>query len=274
MTKVTTLTEAIHKIPNGSTVAIGGNVLHRAPMALVRELARQEKQNLALVKTAGAMDIDLLCFAGCASSVDAGFISYETKFGLANHYRKGVQDGQIKGNEHACYTVISALRAAQAGIPFMPVAGLTSSDLIQQCDYFSIINDPFSGKLVTVVQAIAPDFALLHVHKADTHGNAIITQPCFEDALIARASGHVIVTAEEVVSPERMRYESNQVNIPSVLVDAVVPLPSGARPCSCWPLYDIAEREIQAFKELRVQADLRSWLKQYERNDYAQRGGY
>ncbi len=271
MSKIKTLTQAVSEITDGSSLAIGGNVLHRAPMALVRELARQERRELAIIKTAGAMDVDLLCFAGCAKSVDAGFISYESRFGLANHYRKAVQEGRIQGNEHACYTVISALRAASAGIPFMPVKGLTAGDLIAANDYFEVINDPFSQDTVTVVKALVPDFAILHVHKADELGNAIIEQPVFDDALIARAAKKVIITAEEIISPQRMRREASRVNIPGLLVHSVVPLSGGAKPCSCPAAYDIAERDIESFKALNVPADLLDWLRGYEAADY--RGG-
>ena len=48
-------------VDNGEFLAVGGNVLHRAPMAFVRELVREEKEGLRLIKTAGAMDMDLLC---------------------------------------------------------------------------------------------------------------------------------------------------------------------------------------------------------------------
>lgn len=271
MSKIKTLQQAGSEITAGSSIAIGGNVLHRAPMALVRELARQELRDLSIIKTAGAMDVDLLCFAGCAKSVDAGFISYESRFGLANHYRKAVQDGIVAGNEHACYTVISALRAASAGIPFMPVKGLTQSDLIAANDYFTVINDPFSQNTVTVVKALVPDFAILHVHKADELGNAIIEPPVFDDALIARAAKKVIITAEEIVSAQRMRRESASVNIPGLLVHSVVPLSGGAKPCSCPGAYDISERDVESFRELKVVADLLDWLRGYEAADY--RGG-
>lgn len=106
MNKLMSLTQAVGIIKDGDSVGIGGNVLHRAPMALVREIARQQKKNLHIIKTAGAMDIDLLCLAECASSVDAGFVSYETEYSLAGHYRKAVQNGVVKGNEHACFNCI------------------------------------------------------------------------------------------------------------------------------------------------------------------------
>ena len=53
MKKVMSLTEATALVNNGDTVAFGGNVLHRAPMAFVSEIARQGKKELKIVKTAG-----------------------------------------------------------------------------------------------------------------------------------------------------------------------------------------------------------------------------
>ncbi|HPS81659.1 MAG TPA: CoA transferase, partial [Candidatus Limiplasma sp.] len=130
MNKRMPMAQAMQTIPDGALLGLGGNTLNRAPMAAVFELARQHKRGLRLVKTAGGMDVDLLCFAGCVQTVDAGFISYETEFSLCQHYRKAVQSGQVIAHEHACYTVISALRAASYGIPFMPVRGLQVSDLV------------------------------------------------------------------------------------------------------------------------------------------------
>ena len=152
MTKLTTLSQAMQTIPDGSLLGLGGNALNRAPMAAVMELARLRKRGLRLVKTAGGMEVDLLCLAGCVAAVDAGFISYETEYSLCQHYRKAVQAGSVKANEHACYTVISALRAASYGIPFMPVRGLKISDLVAANDYFAPVTDPFTGEQVYVAK--------------------------------------------------------------------------------------------------------------------------
>ncbi|MEZ7872829.1 MAG: CoA-transferase, partial [Eubacteriales bacterium] len=70
MSKLRSLSEAVSAIPDGAMIALGGNTLNRAPMAAVYELARQCKRGLRLVKTAGAMDVDLLCLANAAASVD------------------------------------------------------------------------------------------------------------------------------------------------------------------------------------------------------------
>ena len=83
MNKLCTLAEAISLVHDGDCVGLGGNTLNRAPMAAVFELIRQGRKNLRVVKTAGAMDVDALCLGGCAGIVDAGFVSYESQYGLA-----------------------------------------------------------------------------------------------------------------------------------------------------------------------------------------------
>ena len=260
MSKLVTLSEAVRLIQDGDMVAIGGNVLHRAPMALVREILRQKKRNLRIVKTAGAMDVDILCMGDCVSSVDAGFISYETEYSLASHYRMAVQSGKVAGKEHACYTVMSALRAASAGIPFMPVKGLVISDLIEANDYFARIKDPFSEDMITVVKALRPDVALIHVHEADVNGNAYIEGPIFDDVLMSRASKKVILSAEKIVPANKFAFSQNKAQIPHFMVEAVVKAEKGALPCSCLPSYDVDRKHLEYFKRCETKEDLLAYL--------------
>lgn len=267
MSKLVTLTQAASIIKDSDMIAFGGNVLHRAPMAMVRELIRQGKKDLRVVKTAGAMDVDMLCLGGCVTSVDAGFISYETEFGLASHYRKAVESGTIKANEHACYTVISALRAAQMGVPFMPVKGMCTGDLLKVADYFKVIQDPFSGEQITVVRALNPDVAVIHVQEADREGNARILGPKYEDVLLSRASKKVIITAETIVSGIKATNNPESIDIPHFLVTAVVHAPGGAAPCSCVSFYDIDRRSIESFKAITNKDGLIEYLASYERKD-------
>lgn len=249
--KIMTMEQAVGLLNDGDTLAIGGNVLHRAPMAFVRQLVLAGKRNLRLIKTAGAHDVDLLCAGGNVASVDAGFISYETKYGLATHYRKAVQNGGVKANEHACYTVISALRAAVCGSPFMPVRGLIVSDLLVYNDYFDVIEDPFGSGPIAVVKALVPDVTVIHVQKCDKYGNAIIDGMKFEDVLMAKAAKKVIITAETILDERNYQINAEHVTIPHFLVDAVVHAPRGAAPCSCYGRYEIDENAILKFKNIK-----------------------
>lgn len=261
MNKIKTIQEAISIINNGDTVGIGGNVLHRSPIGAIGEIVRAEKKDLKIIKTAGALDVDMLCFGECVQSVDAGFISYESEFGLANHYRKGVQNGVIKGNEHACYTVMCALRASAFGVPFMPVKGLINSDLIEVNDYFDTVKDPFTGETVTVVKKIRPNVSIIHVQECDRKGNAKIYGPKFDDILLAKASEKVIITTESIVDDYKFKGSNEKFDIPHFLVSAVVHLPKGAVPCSCVNYYDIDKNKINKFLELKNKTELLEYIK-------------
>ena len=234
------LAEVVASIPDGSCLALGGNTLHRAPAAAVHELIRQRKRGLHLVKTAGAYDVDLLCGVGSATVVSAGFVGYETVFGLAPMYRKAVEGGTVEAREHACYTIIAGLRAASQGVPFMPLNGLQGSDLIGLRG-FQTVRDPYSEQDVLVVPAIVPDVALIHVQEADQDGNARIVGSVFEDALMAKAARRVIISAERIVEREQLAAAPGQTSIPGFLVEAVVEAPRGAWPTSCAGLYDYDE---------------------------------
>lgn len=235
--KQTTLREAVATIPDGAIVALGGNTLHRGPFAAVHEIVRQGKRDLELVKTAGAYDVDLLCGAGCATSVSAGFIGFETVFGLAPSYRRLVEQGGVEAKEHACYSVIAGLRAAIQGVPFMPIAGMTGSDL-PAARGFRTVADPYTGAEVVAIPALAPDVAIIHVHEADRFGNARIIGTTFEDLLMVKAARRVILTAERVVEGDDFARAPEQVSISGFMVDAVVEAPHGAWPGGCVGLYD------------------------------------
>lgn len=234
--KRTTLSTAIATIPDGARLALGGNTLHRGPGAAVHEIVRQQKKGLEVVKTAGAYDVDLLCAAGCVAAVSAGFVGYETPFGMAQAYRQAVESGAVEAREHACATVIAGLRAAIQGVPFMPVAGLHGSDL-PAARGFVTLRDPYTGAEVYVVPALAPDVAILHVQEADAAGNGRIIGTRFEDVLMAQAARRVILTTERLVDGAAFAAEPETVAIPSFLVEAVVEAPGGAWPFSCTPYY-------------------------------------
>ena len=271
MRKVVNIRQSVANIEDGSTIAIGGNTLNRSPMSYCRELARQRKRELKLVKTAGGQDVDILCLADCVVSVDAGFISFETKYGLANGYRRAVQDGRVKANEHACYTVISALRAAATGLSFMPVKGLVNSDLIKVNDYFDTVVCPFTNERYTVVKAIRPDYCILHVHEADELGNARIIGPKYDDITLAKASKKVIVVTERLTHSSYFKGHSDWVDIPHLLVDEVIHVPQGAMPGACPGKYEVNDLNIKKYLGIKGRDDLNRYLQSFEQKDYAGR---
>ena len=228
MDKLCSIREAIGSVPDGAMIALGGNTLNRAPMEAVLEIVRQGKKHLRLIKTAGGLDVDLLSLGECLDSVDAGFISMETEYGLAQHYRRAVQSGSVRANEHACYTVISALRAGAYGIPFMPVRGLQISDLRKVNDYFADVKDPFGGETLA--------------------------------ALMSRAAKRVILTAETIVGDGFFSRNEVKADIPHFMVSHVVRARLGAFPGSCFGAYGPDDRTIRKYAELENADGLRAMI--------------
>ena len=99
--KLTSLAELAARVPDGASLAVGGSFLHRGPFALIRELARQRKRNLEFIKPSPGYDVDLLCRAGVVTKIRAGIVAMEGNFGLAQWFRKAVERGDAKLEEHA-----------------------------------------------------------------------------------------------------------------------------------------------------------------------------
>lgn len=115
------------------------------------------------------------------------------------------------------------------GVPYVPVIGLVGTDLLKRRDDMVLAPDPFGeGQVTVVAKAMRPDVAVFHADKADRYGNVSCGYDV-EAVILAEASKHVVVTAEEIV--DRLT-ESDAAGtfIPSIFVDAVAHAPHGAHP--------------------------------------------
>jgi len=258
--------EAIGLVKDGDLLTAGGVSFHRVPMELIREIIRQGKKDLRLVDREPAIGFDLLIGAGVASSVRFAMLGFEL-FGFALNFRKAAEAGNIEILEDTCGAVINGLRAAAMGIPFIPVGGIFGSDLlkigIQQGNY-KVTKDPFTGKDIVAVKAIEPDVALIHAQRADIYGNVQIWGGRFEDVWKAKAAKKVIVSVEEIVDHEAIRLEPYNTTLPYPYVEAVVHLPKGAYPASCYGVYDAdyehVREYIQAVKDNKFQEYLDNYV--------------
>lgn len=99
--KICTLPELASRIGHGTALGIGGVFLHRGPFALVRELIRQGKRDLEIIKPSPGYDVDVLCRARAVRRVRAGIVAMEGNFGLARWYRKAIERKEAALEEHA-----------------------------------------------------------------------------------------------------------------------------------------------------------------------------
>jgi glutaconate CoA-transferase, subunit A len=149
------------------------------------------------------------------------------------------------------------------GVPYVPVIGLVGTDLLKRRDDMVLAPDPFDGKTMSVVaKAMRPDVAVFHVDKADRRGNVSCGYPV-EAVILAEASQHVVVTAEEIV--ERLD-EKDAVGafMPSILVDTVVHAPFGSHPAGMVGRYAPDRAHMKQYVEAsRDDAAFAAYLKAY-----------
>ncbi|MDQ8032996.1 MAG: CoA transferase [Bordetella sp.] len=237
------------RIPDGASVALGGSFLHRGPFALVRELIRQQRRDLEIIKQSPGYDIDILCRAGVATRARAGIVAMEGNFGLAPWYRKAIERGQLKLEEHACASLTAGLRAAAFGVPFMPCGGLHGSDLPALNDW-KLLDDPYgSGASTYLIPAIKPDFAVLQVSEIDRLGNARVHGTAHWDRIMSRSAGTVLVVAERLVETEVFEAQPEATLLPYFMVEAFTVLPGSAWPGSCTPYYDIDYPAVERYMD-------------------------
>ncbi|MCX9192242.1 acyl CoA--acetate/3-ketoacid CoA transferase subunit alpha [Carbonactinospora thermoautotrophica] len=233
--KLVDLERAVGFVTDGTMVALGGGLSARLPMALVRELIRQGRRGLHVVGSAHGIDVDLLVAAGAVAVCEESYVGFEQDLGLAPAYRRAAQEGTVEIRESCCATILAQLRAAEFGLPFMPVRGVKGSDIRRLHPEYREITCPFTGETLVAVPPLRPDVALIHAPLGDRHGNLHLDQPYVLDERFAAAARNVVATVERVVSTEEVVRAG--VTIPAHLVSAVAEVPYGAHPTSCYPAY-------------------------------------
>jgi glutaconate CoA-transferase subunit A len=267
--KLTTLADAIALVNDGSVVALQNMATQAAPMALVRELIRQEKRNLGLVVLVGGMAVDWLAAAGVIDRLIGAAVSME-QFGLCQQYRQAVESGRIRVEEISESILNARLGAGARNLPFLPTRGGIGSDLIaQNPENLKMMEDPFGGFPVLACRALVPDVSLIHAHRADRFGN-IQYEPTVlwpDIGIMPKAAKRVIVTAEEIVDSEILRRHPDRTILPGFMVDAVVEVPYGAHPTSFPPNYGYDSRFHRDWIEIsRDNEKAAEFIQYYVRN--------
>lgn len=247
--KVVPLGELAGLVSDGASVALGGSFLHRGPFAFVRELIRQRKTSLEIVKQSPGYDIDILCRAGAVARVRAGIVAMEGHLGLAPAYRRAVERQEIELEEHACMTLTAGLRAAAYGVPFQPVGGVHGSDLPALNRWVSVPDPYGSGQDVWVIPAIRPDIAVIHVNEANEQGDARVYGTSHWDRVLSRAAKRVFVVAEALAPMRSFQEHPELTLIPGFMVEALAVVPNGAWPGSCWPLYEVDYPAVEEYMQ-------------------------
>jgi len=73
----------------------------------------------------------------------------------------------------------------------------------------------------------------------------------------------VVVTVEELIPNSEVRRMPEATSIPHFIVDAVVELPRGAYPCSCFNYYDVDYDHIKEYLKAAAEGQFDKYLDKY-----------
>jgi glutaconate CoA-transferase, subunit A len=148
-------------------------------------------------------------------------------------------------------------------VPFLPARSMLGTDMIKYSSA-KVVEDPFNGLKVCLLPALILDVAIIHVHRADRHGNAQIEGITGFAAEMARAAKRLIISTEEIVPTEEIRRFPDRTIIPYYLVDAVVHAPFGSHPGEMAYVYGRDEPVIREWVEAsKTPENAKTYLDKY-----------
>jgi glutaconate CoA-transferase, subunit A len=255
-----TIDEVLADLEDGMTIGIGGWGPRRKPMALVRAILRSELKDLTIVSYGGA-DVGLLCQAGKVKRLVYAFVSLDT-VPLEPLFQQARQNGTIPEVVELDEGMFqTGLRAAAQRLPFLPMrAGLGSDVLVNNPDIRTVTSPYDDNEELVAVPALELDVALVHLNRADAHGNAVYLgpDPYFDD-LFCMAADRAYVSTEAIVDTAGLTVDApvQRLLISRMMVAGVVEIPSGAHFTTCTPDYERDEKFMRHYA--KSAADPETW---------------
>jgi glutaconate CoA-transferase, subunit A len=228
--EIVSLAEAIaESVHDGDTVAMEG-FTHLIPHAAGREVIRQGRRDLTLVRMTPDVIYDQMIGAGCARKLVFSW-GGNPGVGSLHRFRDAIEHswpGPLELEEHSHAGMANRYVAGASGLPFAVLRGYSGTGLADLSANIAEITCPFTGDTLTAVAALRPDVTVIHAQRADRAGNVQfwgITGVQKEAVLAAARS---VVTVEEIVDVLDPR--PGAVVLPSWVVGYVALAPGGAHP--------------------------------------------
>ena len=207
---------------------------------------------------------DLFAAAGSFKAMDWTYIGLEV-YGVSSNLRRAVESGYVENIvEWSNAALAWRFKAAAMGVPFIPTRSMLGTDTFKY-SAAKVVECPFTGEPICLLPALILDVGIIHVNRADKHGNCQIDGISGFAVEMACASKRVIVSAEEIVDTETIRRAPDRTIIPWYVVDAVVEAPFGSHPGEMSGMYERDEEHIRSYFEStkdveKVKAYLDKWV--------------
>lgn len=252
--------DVVGRLESGMTIGIGGWGPRRKPMALVRAILRSDLTDLTIVSWGGA-DVGLLARAGKIRKLVYAFVSLDS-IPLEPNFQRARQLGTIPEIVELDEGMFNTgLRAAAQRVSFLPMRAGLGSDVLVNNPWIRTVTSPYDdGEEYVAVPALTLDVALVHLNRADMHGNATYLgpDPYFDD-LFCMAATEAYVSVEQIVDTAGLTVDTpvQRVLLNRMMVSGVVEAPNGAHFTTCTPDYERDEKFQKAYAA--AAADDEAW---------------
>jgi glutaconate CoA-transferase, subunit A len=246
--------DVVGSLESGMTIGIGGWGPRRKPMALVRAIYNSDLTDLTIVSWGGA-DVGLLARAGKIRRLVYAFVSLDT-VPLEPNFQKARQEKSIPEVVELDEGMFqTGLKAAAERLPFLPMRAGLGSDVMVNNPWLRTVSSPYPGtdgvaEELVAVPALELDVALVHLNRADMHGNAsyLGPDPYFDD-LFAMAAKKTYLSVEQVIDTAGLTVDApvQRLLLNRMMVEGVVEAPNGAHFTNCVPDYERDEKFQKAY---------------------------
>jgi 3-oxoacid CoA-transferase subunit A len=213
---ISSAAEAVHDVPDGATLVVGGFGLCGIPENLINALVEKGVKGLTCVSNNAGVDdwgLGLLLQTRQIRKMVSSYVGENAEF------ERQYLSGELEVEFAPQGTLAERMRAGGAGIPaFFTPAG-----------YGTIVADgketrEFDGRMYVMERGIVGDFSMVAAWKADRFGNLVYRKSARNFNPMAATAGKIcIAEVEELVEPGEL--DPDHIHTPGIFVHRVVVAP-------------------------------------------------
>jgi glutaconate CoA-transferase subunit A len=228
--EIVSLSAAIEAaVHDGDTVAMEG-FTHLIPHAAGREVIRQRRRDLTLIRMTPDIIYDQMIGAGCARKLVFSW-GGNPGVGSLHRFRDAFENSwpvPLELEEHSHAGMANRYVAGASGLPFAVLRGYRGTGLETLTPNVAPVTCPFTGERLTAVAALRPDVTVIHAQRADRAGNVQLWGITGVQKEAVLAAGRSVATVEEIV--DELGPRPGAVVLPAWTVSYVALAPGGAHP--------------------------------------------
>jgi 3-oxoacid CoA-transferase subunit A len=204
--------EAVHDIPNGATIMLGGFGLSGIPENCINALIKRGIKDLTCISNNAGVDdfgLGLLLQTKQIKKMMSSYVGENAEF------ERQLLSGELEVDLIPQGTLATRIQMAGMGIPaFYTPAGYGTE--VQQGKEVR----EFDGKMYLMEKALYADFAIVKAWKGDTLGNLVFRKATRNfSTSMAKAGNITIAEVEELVEPGQL--DPDQIHVASIYVHRI-----------------------------------------------------